>query len=94
VPRPYVRVQAIPKLHSASTTAWGLVRWGMVLDTHVVYCDNCSERVISVLRRMGVWMYPSYTRSPRRTHREKPTPKSATPTGALRPVDPRMWGQW
>src|SRR5262245_14656469 len=54
VPRPHERVQAMPKLHSARTVACGLVRCGMLVDTHSVHCDNPSWRAMGLL--WAVWV--------------------------------------
>ncbi len=43
VNRPHDRVTAIPNLRHASAVAYGVLRWGRLLDTHVVHSDNASR---------------------------------------------------
>ncbi len=43
----------MPKLHSANTTAWGLVSCGKLVDTVVVHSDNPSWRDTGFLLYYG-----------------------------------------
>src|SRR3954468_10959759 len=54
VPLPQERVKAMPKLHSAKTVAWGLERWGKLVDTVVVHSDNWSWRDMACSGHYGL----------------------------------------
>src|SRR3954447_9976755 len=75
VPRPQQRVKAMPKLHSAKTVAWGLLRCGKVVDTVVVHSDNWSWRDTGSSCNYGCLGTSIVAATVFRFFRQKPTPK-------------------